>query len=305
MADQTNERSEQISIIRENVHKQSKDFGYVVSEPARALHKELVEHPEDFSLEERRLIASIYEQAIEDAYIFQSLGKPLSIQLQKLWKDVVAHIRNNVDRFNTLIKNEKLSQYTLAWLQSSVLNADKLIDGLFNIEQAGYGDPEAVSLAKLIKSFVTNRNRMSAQLGDPSYNVDYFFGDYYYSKFYLNPESFELHVLGHIFDNFDKYAFCGDEYVNGERVKNVRIDFMEDESNENNVNILIRNDGHPFTGDLSAIFEKGVGHGSGIGLFSARKMIEAIGGSIQMQTYVNEEYTVGFLINLPIYGHSV
>lgn len=305
MADQTNERSEQISIIRENVHKRSKDFGYVVSEPARALHNELIEHPEVFSLEERRLIASIYEQAIEDAYIFQSLGKPLTLQLEKLWNDVVAHIRNNVDRFNTLIKNEKLSQYTLAWLQSSVLNTDKLIDGLFNIEQAGYGDPEAVSLAKLIKSFVTNRSRISAQLGDPSYNVDFFFGEYYYATFYLNPESFELHVLGHIFDNFDKHAFCGDKYVDGEKVKNVRIDFMEDESDEGRVNILIRNDGHPFTGDSSAVFEKGVGHGSGIGLFSARKMIEAIGGSIQMQTYVNEEYTVGFLINLPIYGHSV
>ena len=24
-----------------------------------------------------------------------------------------------------------------------------------------------------------------------------------------------------------------------------------------------------------------------------------------MQTYVNEQYTVGFLINLPIYGHCV
>lgn len=305
MADRTSELSEQYSIIRENVHKRAKDFGYVVSEPARALHKELVEHPEFFSVEERRLITIIFEQAIEDAYIFQSLGKPLSFQLQKLENDVISHIRNNVESFNSLLKNEKLSAYTLSWLQSSILESEKLVDGLEKIEQAGYGKSEAVQLARLIKSYVTDRNGRAAQLGDPIYNVDYFFGEFYYSTFFLNPESFELHVLGHIFDNFDKYAFSGEEYVNGESVKNVCINFIEDESDDSRVNIIIRNDGHPFAGDTNAVFEKGVGHGTGLGLFSARRLIETIGGAIQMQTYVNEQYTVGILINLPIYGRVV
>ena len=305
MADQTNERNELTDIIRENVHKLSTSFGCVVSEPAFALLDEVVEHPEHFSVEERRLISSIYEHAVRDAYIFQFLGQPLSLQLKKIGNDIIPHIRNNVNLFNTLINNKKLSLTTLSWLKSSVLDAEKLIDGLGSIEQAGYGEPKVVPLAKLIKTFVTNRISRSAQLGHPSYNVDYFFGDHYYSMFYLNPDSFELYVLGHIFDNFDKYAFCGEEYVDGKKVMNVRIDFTEDESNEGRVNILIRNDGHPFTGDSSAVFEKGVGHGSGLGLFSAKKLIEALGGSIRMQTYVNEQYTVGFLINLPIYGHTV
>lgn len=305
MAVKTSEMSEQYSIIRENVHKRSMDFGDVVSEPARALHKELVEHPEFFSVEERRLISTIYEQAIEDAYIFQSLGKPLSFQLQKLGNDVIAHIRNNVDRFNLLLKNTKLSPYTLSWLQSSVLKSDNLIEGLEKIEQAGYGEPEAVQLARLIKTYVTKRNSRDAQLGDPIYNVDYFFGEYYYSTFFFNPESFELHVLGHIFDNFDKYAFSGEKYVNGERVKNICVSFIEDESDDSRASILIRNDGIPFAGDTNAVFEKGVGHGSGLGLFSARRLIEAAGGTIKMQTYENEQYTVGILINLPIYGRVI
>ena len=142
-------------------------------------------------------------------------------------------------------------------------------------------------------------------LGEASYYTEYFFGEGYPAEVMLNPDSFKTHVLYHVFDNFDKHAFCGPEFESGEKNKHIRVDFFPNKTEAGRMDVLIRNNGRPFRGDTEAIFENGVGHGTGVGLFSARRFLAASGGTIRMTTYDDDEFTVGINISLPIYGISV
>ena len=84
--------------------------------------------------------------------------------------------------------------------------------------------------------------------------------------------------------------------------KKVRISFLKDSSNEHRINLIIENNGNPFIGDVNDIFEKGIGNGEGehVGLYSAKQFLKAYGATISMFTKNDEEYKVGFIINLPI-----
>lgn len=82
--------------------------------------------------------------------------------------------------------------------------------------------------------------------------------------------------------------------------KLVKIEFKEDNNNSKRINIFILNNGTPFLGDTSNVFEDGIGEGTGFGLYSAKKFLEAYDASIRMVTNIDEDYKVGFIINLPI-----
>ena len=302
---QNNDNSELVRIVRENVHKNASRFGDTVKNPANALYSEMVKHPESFSVDERILISEIYTHAVEDGFLFQSLGKPLSYLLDRLSNGIIPRIRENVDKYNVLIKNESLSRGCVAWLRNSIAESKGLIECLSKIEEAGYGEPEEVLLSRYIKSYTTTRNGRFAILGDPCYYLEFFFGGFRDATVLMNVESFECHVLEHLFDNFDQHAFSGSDYQDGLKRKDIRIDFEEDASDNSRMNILIRNNGKPFNGDLNAVFEYSIGHGSGIGLFSAKRFITSLNGTISMLSYRDAPFTVGFNINLPIYGHAL
>lgn len=292
-------------VIRENAHKNAGLFGDVVSSPARELEKLMIESPESFTVEERRLISTIHANAIADAQVFQLIGKPLREQLKCVDNAFIPHIRENVNSYNRLLGNRNLNNVILMWLRQSVAKSDELIEGLGKFDSANFGNPEPFVLSRFLKGFITERNSRFALLGEASYYTEYFFGEGYPAEVMLNPESFKTHVLCHIFDNFDKHAFCGPEFESGGKGKHVRVDFYLDKTETGRMDVLIRNNGRPFRGDTEAVFENGVGHGTGIGLFSARRFLAASGGTVRMITYDDDEFTVGININLPIYGITV
>lgn len=90
--------------------------------------------------------------------------------------------------------------------------------------------------------------------------------------------------------------------------KSVRIIFSRDPLNEGRLNIIIENNGEPFEGDVTKIFDYGFrgkdSHGEGIGLYSAADYLKnpQIDGSIKMESTPEKEFKVRFIINLPIYG---
>ena len=289
-------------VIRENAHKNADLFGIVVSSPAWELEKLMIESPETFRVEERRLISTIRANAVADAQVFQLIGKPLKEQLRFVENSFIPHIKENVGFYNHLLGNRNLNNVILMWLRQSVSKSDELIEGLEKFESADFGNPEPFVLSRFLRSFITERNKRFALLGETSYYTEYFFGEGYPVEVMLNPESFKTHVLCHVFDNFDKHAFCGPEFESGEKGKHIRVDFFLNKTETGRMDILIRNNGRPFKGDTEAIFENGVGHGTGIGLFSARRFLAASGGTVRMTTYDDDEFTVGISINLPVYG---
>lgn len=82
--------------------------------------------------------------------------------------------------------------------------------------------------------------------------------------------------------------------------KKVRISFQKDDSNRQRINLIIENNGKAFDGDVEDVFDNGYGSGTGIGLYSAKQFLEHYGATIKMFTNNEDEYKVGFLINLPI-----
>ena len=94
---------------------------------------------------------------------------------------------------------------------------------------------------------------------------------------------------------------CANTYENIVKEKKVHLVFQADDTDEKRMNILIENNGEPFTGDTEKVFEKGMSNdeGTGIGLYSARQFLEAYGGTIQMY-HAEGIYKVGFKINIPI-----
>ena len=83
--------------------------------------------------------------------------------------------------------------------------------------------------------------------------------------------------------------------------KKVRVRFTKDLENERRINIFIENNGFPYEGDPNSAFDWGVGSGTGIGLASAKSFLKNYDASIDMNLNIDETYTVGLKINIPIY----
>lgn len=83
--------------------------------------------------------------------------------------------------------------------------------------------------------------------------------------------------------------------------KKVRVRFTKDNKYERRINIFIENNGYPFEGDVNKVFDWGVGSGSGIGLASAKSFLKNYDASIEMIKNIDETFTVGLKINIPIY----
>lgn len=87
-------------------------------------------------------------------------------------------------------------------------------------------------------------------------------------------------------------------YVND---KKVRVRFTKDLENDRRINVFIENNGFPFEGDPNSVFDWGIGSGSGIGLASAKSFLKHYDASIKMIQDIDETFTVGLKINIPIY----
>lgn len=113
-------------------------------------------------------------------------------------------------------------------------------------------------------------------------------------------KDFFKNVIQNIKENIEKHAFP--TYLYKEKnvlQKKVRVSYAEDETFHI---ISILNNGEPFKGDLSKVFTYGYHFGStghsGFGLNSAKEYLNKIGGDIEMETYSDDDFKVGFIIKI-------
>lgn len=329
-----------MSKVREHKHNYSEDFGLVVSAPVKSLLKELIYNPNIFSVDERERIINMFSKSMEMRGIYECLGWSVGIQLSKVKNEMVPFIRNNVEFYSTLVgKNAEFQDRWLINILKMALNeAEGLCTKLENIEHFEYGESEPFNLKAEIKDTFLKDNLAIGLNGGQPIQIEMFFGEYSDIMVDMNRKSFRAYLLGNIIKNLHDHAFNTpdmtsshlethpketiskrvSEIVRSLRIrirqdymeslpvyvqeKRVRISFKKDSSNEHRISIIIENNGHPFNGDVNDVFEKGIGEGEGehIGLYSAKQFLKAYGGTISMFTNDDEEYKVGFLINLPI-----
>lgn len=232
------------------------------------------------------------------------------------------------------------NSHLIAILRMALNEVDSLCNNLENIESFEYGISEPFNLKAEVRDAFLKDNSARSVLGETSIRIETYFGDLSDVQVDMNKKNFRTHVLGNIIKNLHDHAFkeidnssydtpilnirlplwkkflsfilprlslsavnpkatfCVRDYFE----KKVRIRFVKDENNNRRMNLIIENNGKDFIGDREAVFDKGVGNGSGIGLYSARQFLKHYGANINMLPSVtmDDEYKVGFIINLPI-----
>lgn len=116
----------------------------------------------------------------------------------------------------------------------------------------------------------------------------------------VNSEIFLDHVLINIQENINKHAFgtkkFKEKYVWEKKVS------VEIEEQDTCYVISISNNGEPFTGDITKVFDYGYCHGktkhSGIGMHSILKSMKQLGGNAEFCTKKNS-YAVTYKLILP------
>ena len=116
----------------------------------------------------------------------------------------------------------------------------------------------------------------------------------------INRDIFLEHVLINIKENINTHAFGTLKYKHKfiwEKTVCVEID-----ENESMITILISNNGEPFCGDISKVFEYGYCYGekkhSGIGMHSIKKSMTELGGDVMFMKLSNPPYTTTYKILL-------
>lgn len=230
-------------------------------------------------------------------------------------------------------------RWLVSKLNMALKEVEGLCSKLENIEHFEYGESEPFNLKSEIKeTFLKDNSAIGFRGGQPM-QIEFFFGEYSDIMVDMNRRSFRTYFLGNIIKNLHDHAFkemdsFSEIYCSNEKKsfwgwlrnkiksikskithkdfidvlpvsvleKKVRISFQKDTSNTHRINLVIENNGKAFKGDVNEVFEKGIGDGEGehIGLYSAKQFLKAYGATITMYTKDDEEYKVGFLINLPI-----
>lgn len=113
---------------------------------------------------------------------------------------------------------------------------------------------------------------------------------------FINPNVFLDHVLINIKENINTHAF-GTNKFQQKYVWEKKV-CVEIDENESNISILISNNGEPFNGDTSKVFEYGYCHGekkhSGIGMHSIKKSMKELGGDVDFIKSSNPKYTTTY-----------
>lgn len=308
--------------VREHKHNYSEDFGLVVSAPIQTILEEVRANPDAFTIDERNRIIKIYADSAEMRGTYECLGWPIGIQLKQVKEVMVPKIRNNVEFFSSIVRRQPLRTYKnrhlITILRMALNEAEALCGRLKTIESFEYGIPEPFNLKAEVLSAFYEDNLKHTIPGKKSILIERYFGDLSDVQVEMNKENFRSRFLGNIIKNLHDHAFKeiddssfannpkGEISVVGDYFeKKVLIKLIKDEKSDHRVNLIIENNGKEFKGDRDAIFDKGVGSGEGIGLYSARQFLKHHGANINMLEKVDDGYNVGFIINLPIYGSNL
>lgn len=339
------ERSRLIDLmdkVREHKHNYSGDFGLVVSAPIQALVKEVISNPDAFIPDDIDRIIKIYADSAEMRGTYECLGWRIEEKLEKVKEVMVPKIRENVEFFSSIVgqnKTEYNNTHLIDILRMALNESESLCDNLENIESFKYGISEPFNLKAEILSAFKGDNSKRGLLGKTTIQIEKYFGDLSDVQVSMSKKAFRSHVLGNIIKNLHDHAFVEDSTstfpilnirlslwkkilscffsrlftINLQKTfsvgdyfeKKVLIKLIKDEKSDHRVNLIIENNGKEFKGDRDAIFDKGVGSGEGIGLYSARQFLKHYGANIDMLEKVDDGYKVGFIINLPIYGSNL
>lgn len=330
--------------VREHKHNYSENFGLVVSAPVQALLKEVMINPDVFTVDERNRIIKMYTDCVEMRGIYECLGWPIGIQLNKVKNIMVPKIRENAHFFSDIIGRALTykDKWLIEKLRMALDETEPLCCKLENIETFEYGISEPFNLKAEIKDAFNKYNSTVVFWGGTSIQFEMYFEEFSDVQVDMNKKNFRSCVLGNIIKNLQDHAFkdiddsrvvspmlnnCRSLWakiilswkkikLNFSRLcadnpkkclsdvnyfeKKVRILFEKDEKSDHRINLIIENNGKEFDGDLDTVFDNGVGNGSGIGLYSARQFLKYYGANIKMYVNADEEYKVGFIINLPI-----
>lgn len=117
---------------------------------------------------------------------------------------------------------------------------------------------------------------------------------------FLDRNRFTNDVLLNIYQNIERYAFPKEKYeLKTLFQKKVMISFEEI---NNDWQIEISNNGEPFNGDITKMFECGYHHGSvqgsGYGMYTAKQYMKSIGGDIKMECPTDSEFKVKFILKI-------
>ena len=116
----------------------------------------------------------------------------------------------------------------------------------------------------------------------------------------IDPDIFLNHVLINIKENINTHAFGTDtfrqKYVWEKKV------CVEVEDGGSQICILVDNNGEPFKGDITKVFEYGYCHGekkhSGIGMHSIKKNMTGLGGDVEFKKSSKPDYTTSYKLIL-------
>ena len=194
----------------------------------------------------------------------------------------------------------------------------------------GYQDNKNTSYERLVR-FITSESKLRKMIEDFSFLKTY-------RKIQETPAIYLLELIKSTLDDVTKYVeFQNETDTDMVLVKLSTIDFQDFVLNNfksnllekaffkrNNVKnrikvyvsckddklaICLSNNGEPFKGDTSRIFEEhytfGEIRGNGQGMYDARKYMNYIGGDIQMQAFQYMEYPVRFVLIFPISNKQV
>ena len=331
---------ELMSKVREHKHNYSQTFGTVVSTPVKRLLNELISNPNAFSIEERDRIIKVYAISMEMKGKYDCLGLSVETQLFNIKNSIIPDIRNNAEFYASLIGKTVNFKDTglVSVLQFAKGKVDDLCSKLENIEHFEYGESKPFNLKNSLLSAFDKENYTISIEGGKTINLNTSFGDEFSDVMVdMNEKSFQSCFLDNIiknlhdhafkeFDNFSKSHFPEEHPSLWKRLllffkirkeeseplgimdsnstpfleKKVRISLEKDPDDRHRINLVIENNGKEFDGDVNTVFDKGVGDGTGIGLYSAKQFLKHYGGTIKMYTNNQTEYKVRFLINLPI-----
>lgn len=201
--------NELMSKVREHKHNYSEDFGLVVSAPVKSLLKELIYNPNIFSIDEKEYIIEIFTKSMEMRGLYESLGWPVGIQLNKVTNEMVPCIRNNAEFFTSLIGGNAVFQdpWLVSKLKMALNETEGLCAKLENIEHFEYGESEPFNLKAEIKEAFFKDNSAIGFRGGQPIQIETFFGEYSDIMVDMNRKSFRTHLIGNIIKNLHDHAF--------------------------------------------------------------------------------------------------
>lgn len=302
--------------VRIHKHTYAGGFGNVVVDPISTLIEELLVHPEIFTIEERKDILECYRQVMQISGQYEVLGYTLSEQLSRVKDKMIPTIKANCTLLEKTISQPRHFQENslVEVLRWAIGKTPDICDKLSKIEEDDKGEKKVINLIKLVDDYFKEEKRIRNIKGLPSYDFAIYGRELSNTCIQIDPEGFKNSVLHSIIENTHKHAFNHEnknydtivskkQRSNASTIQNkqVQIVFKKDNNDSNYITMTIENNGKPYTGDSDKIFDYGVGENTGIGLYSAKDFLIKNGATINMASTPDDEFTVHFIIKIPIY----